>query len=71
MTEQSKTCPEQRRRVQNRKFKIVRDYAEYTGAGGQGDQVKKGNRPFDVAQGRLPALGESKSDKWIDTEKKT
>jgi hypothetical protein len=32
--------------------------------------VKIGNRPFDLAQVRLPALGESKSDKWIDTEKK-
>jgi len=32
--------------------------------------MKIGKRPFDLAQGRLPALGESKSDKWIDTEKK-
>jgi hypothetical protein len=28
--------------------------------------VKIGNRPFDVAQGRLPALGESKKVEWME-----
>ena len=39
MIEQSETCPEQGRRIQNRKSKMARDSAECAGAGGQSNQI--------------------------------